>query len=310
MQIINFQNSFIQFCADFAEGCSIYNNVRLPIKYSSDVNFLLVIDDITEEEAGNIGFLWSNKQLAPDADIADEDIIANRNHLRTELAANKFLYAVHACYIPNAFSGSDYEPAIGDCIFLTMYNSDTDKVICQASLIFEYQTETCFTQVVRYRCEENAFEFNYEEINTYIESLEANTSGKFFNSIRLPITINSPVPIRTKNGFRDSAGAYRTLAANFEKEWKCSTDFMNDFLHTRLLIALEHDFLFLFEEPVSTGGSVTCENADYSDYAFYHDEADDYNIPWEFETPGINFGLSPASFKLKQDPFYAQNACC
>lgn len=306
MDIINFDNSFIQFCADQEEGCSDFYNARLPIRYSSDVNFMLIIDDSTDTETDDMSFVYTERNVEPADTLAASDIITTISHEKTELEAGKFLFMTINCYTPTAFSGSAYAPDAGDCLYLVLIATSTGRVICKASVVFTYITNSCFTNVVRYRCADNAYDFYYEEANTYLATIGTNV---FYNTVRLYLTIDKPLPMRNKKGFRLSDGAFLTLAADFRKEYSANTDYMNDFLHTRLLIALEHDYLYIFEMPIATGGEVTCANVDYSDYEYHHPEDDDYEIDWQ-DKPGTNLGVAPATFKLLKTPFYAQNTNC
>lgn len=306
MDIINFEHSFIQFCADPEEGCSDFNNARLPIKYSSDVNFMVIIDNTTDIETNDLAFVLTERDVEVADILAASDIITTLPFDKSLISTGKYLMFTSNCYLPTSISGSAFAPEVGDCIFLALIVSSANRVICKASVVFEYITDTCFTHIVRYRCDDDAYDFEYEAANTY---LAGTTGKKFFNTIRMKITIDKPMPQRNKKGFRLSDGSMLTLAADFKKEYSVNTDYFTDFLHTRLLIALEHDYLYLFEEPVATGGSVTCANADYSDYEYHHPEDDDYDIDWQ-DKPGTNLGVAPAKFKLFKTPFYAQNTNC
>jgi hypothetical protein len=187
----------------------------------------------------------------------------------------------------------------GECVRLVICVDSTKVIVAIADPVFYYEPDTCWTKRISYRCPDNSFGFFYEEADAKL--ILSNASYRYYNRIRLPITLQNPTPQTARTGFRKSDGSFLTLASTKDKQWDVDTDYFDDHTHTCLDAAIDHDLVYITDDQV-----VGC---DYSDYEFHHPEGDNYTIDWQ-DQPGNHLGVAKASFKLKTTPYYSENNNC
>lgn len=218
-------------------------------------------------------------------DYSDGEDIADA--IRSVISDNvTVLVAVNDNYISitiHSLSGDTYGNLT---LGATVYTADVvtgqdDLVAC--STCFTYKSDPCFTTVLKYRNDENAFGFNYE------------TNEDFYNKVRVPLYLDSPQPLTNKNVYRYSSGEYKTLSAVFEKELLGHVGYCDEHRHFAIAIALKHDNLQMAQD-------------DDDEFTTYSVE-DAYEIAW-LNKPGTNPDSAPASFKAKESPFYQVNSNC
>ena len=149
----------------------------------------------------------------------------------------------------------------------------------------------CFTSLIKYRCNENSFGFAY-----YALSGGSNVLASFYNQVRLPIFIHNPQTKSDKEVYRRSDGNYVKLKAWMEKQHEMETDWLPDFWHDCLHVAIEHDDFEIYNDV----------SAAWVQYSF---KDGDYEREWKNE-PGINLNNCKATFKLNEMPFNNFNTNC
>ncbi len=298
-EIINLPNSFIRWCDSRRPGsCEDYNGVVLPYKTYTDYGFMLEIDDTTTVYLDTLVFLFITGTYAEGAIVDAGDVVGFRTLQYAVISGTNYAaWSVDSICNPSDVGTPPTmsSPAEGECVSLVLAIESTREIVCQSLQKFVYKSDTCWTNLVRYRCADNSYGFFYEEADAVV------ANHLYFNSIRLPITLHSPTPATEKMGFRKSDGSYVTLAATKEKIWSVDTDWFDDHLHQCLDAAIDHDKLYIKDTVAS--------DCDYDDYEFFHPEGDAYDIDWQ-EQPGQHLGIAKASFKLKTNPYYSQTSNC
>lgn len=261
-------------------------------------NCRLAVSSYTPTQSDIIGFLnqfysqygtWSADTshsgcLTAQGDISQSDInipgaTVSKNCITTPGSPfNIYAGSVNLNSIP------DTGLSAGDCITLSFSNGTNTYV----SNCFSYNPDTCFTSLIRYQCNENAFGFYYTDMN--------GASLNYYNQVRLPFFLNK-VQTKTKTAaYRKSTGEYIKLSAVLQQEYEVEVGWMTDGWHTCLAVALEHDTFQVWNE-----------NTSYWD-TYMLDEGD-YQVDWKNE-PGINLSTAPAKFRLKAMPFNYVNSNC
>lgn len=218
-------------------------------------------------------------------DYSDGDDIADA--IRTATDDNvTVLVAVNSNFISitiHSLSGDTYgNLTLGATVYTATVAANTDSLVA-CSNCFVYKSDTCFTTVLKYRNNENAFGFNYE--------LEED----FYNKVRVGMYLDRPQPITNKNVFRYSDGSYKMLSAVFEKQYEGHVDYYDEQRHFAIAIAMKHDELFMAQNDDTEFTGYSCEDA--------------YEIGW-LNRPGLNVDSAPATFKVKETPFYEENSNC
>lgn len=174
--------------------------------------------------------------------------------------------------------GSGDIVAIGECYCYCI--TDENNNIIAKSNNFKRTGKACFYALVRYRNNENNFNFEYEPDSTDI-----------YNRLTLPFFLSKSQPKLQKKIYRKSNGKNLILSAVLDKQLELLTDWMPEFFHDRLTIAMIHDVFEVFENNSTWTGYVIDE---------------DYQIEWD-ENP-IDRGQGKA--KLKKQLYYITNDSC
>lgn len=113
----------------------------------------------------------------------------------------------------------------------------------------------------------------------------------FSNRIRLPLYAKTPQFPTEANRFRLSNGESKTLSVTIRKNYNLVTDYMNQTMHQRLVIALNHDTVSI--EGDRYVGGVTVDG--------------EYEIAWpDF----LDYPLGQAAVKIQVTPFNYTNDNC
>lgn len=288
-EIENFENSFIRFAVD-EETCFDYNEVRLPIKNANDIACMVKMTATTEGYVTGLRFYiirgsYTVGALVPAASIVMEVVTFGSS----DLGGGEFLLYTHddTCEA-DPLSGSKYPPTEGECLRLAILTLGYKEMVAIADQEFYYKSDTCFTNLVIYKCNDDSFGFLYE------------TAGaNFYNSIRLPIALINPRPATEKSGFRKSDGRFLTLSANKAKQWDCEIDVLTDHQHQCLDAAIDHDVFYISENLV--------DDCEYTEY--YREPDDKYDIDWN-DGEGTYDGIAKAKVVLHTNPYYSTNNNC
>ncbi len=306
--IVNLPNSFIQFrTTGRTSTCNDYDGVRLPIYRRNDIGFMLRVNSTSTAYLDSLSYMLIIGDYAVGDTVSNSDIIVELYKFRALISGTDYVALCHSgasndCVDNCLGEGCGLAVATADpgqCIHLVMLVTTTKEIVAIADPIFYYEPDLCWTKVVKYRCADNAYGFFYEEADTATNA--AYSGDDYYNVIRLPITLQNPIPATQKTGFRKSDGEFLTLSAVKEKVWSVETDYLDDHLHTCLDAAIDHDELYVYDDQIA--------GCDYSDYEFFHPEDDQYNIDWQ-DKPGQHLGVAKASFKLKSNPYYSTNNNC
>lgn len=111
-----------------------------------------------------------------------------------------------------------------------------------------------YTSVIKYRCNEPVFGFDYGKRNE-------------FNAIRLPIHLHRPQFPQSDKIYQKSNGERKVLFSKVDKEYELETDYMPVEWHEKLIVALSHDEIWINEERLTKTGEYTIdyENEEFTD---------------------------------------------
>ncbi len=293
--ITNFPNSFIQVCTEEEESCNDYDGVVLPIHYVGDIAFAFLTSAVDLTDATDLTFAISRESFAAATTynpLGSYNVVGSIGG--STAAYDALFLKVVSDDLCLELDLATLDVVDGECLYLVMYKLSTGEVVCTLPQKFNYKTDLCFTEVVKYRCADDAYGFPYSDLDTMF-------GASYYNVIRLNLDITSPKPLTKKKGFRKSDGAYLTLAATKEKQWDVMTDWYTDHIHQCLDVAIDHDTVYIFQDAPAACSFTASE--------MYHPEDDKYDIDWQ-EKPGQHLGIAQAKFKMNTDPYYSQNSNC
>jgi len=178
-----------------------------------------------------------------------------------------------------SFAVSDYVNE-GECFrYCVLYDGGINPAsITACSQLFVVDSSDCYRTTLKYYGDDNQFDFVYRN-NTY-------------NLVRLPMYLRKPVFPTEEKVFKKSDGTYKRQWAMVEKEWDVVTDYLPEWMHEMLIIALKHDNV----EVTSPDAGLTSETLT---------QLGSYDIQWQ-EKEDI---YAPAGFKLRQ-PVVGMNRSC
>lgn len=178
----------------------------------------------------------------------------------------------------------------GDCFQIGLIVGDVDITYFLSNQCFKKITDKCLTTKVKYINNEDAFGFYYRSFGT-VPFISLTT-----NTIRLPIYLKEPTVNSNKNIYVKSDGTRKLLSARLSKSYKGFIDSVTEEVHQKLVVALNHDAVYLYPEdyPGVDGIQVTFE--------------DEYNN--EFPTIMQNVNVWPADFTIFETPFNNFNSNC
>lgn len=250
------------------------------------LNFIGVVNSVTDI----LGLLNANPffhSLGHWQTDLDENIILKTNTSIPIITPNMHIESVEQTYdLP---------------LILDYWTSDALGAItntaCNPLQCFIYTPESCYSTVIKYRCNENAFGFDYNNSDNP-DTGGSNELLPFYNQVRLPFFLKNPQILTKKKVYRKSDGNYIKMSARMEKELSGEVEWITEDWHTKLAIALEHDEVWMWNEDTIMWEKVI------------FDESENYEIDWSNNTRGTNLGIAPASFKVKKMPFNQFNSNC
>lgn len=138
--------------------------------------------------------------------------------------------------------------AIDECFKYCILDDAKNVIAC--SNVFKRIFEDCYTTVVEYWNDENAFGFKYP-------------TSLITNLIRLPFYPHGPQFPVTEKFYKESSGIYRRVSTEVEEEYNTEVDKTPIWFHRMLAIALKHDNVLFsssrigfFRESISQQGSL------------------------------------------------------
>lgn len=295
--ITNPTNSFVRFNEiEPTPQCGREIGICLPVYAQTDVRFQMII---------NVGKNESLNLYARIVSQCSEPVPNNYNGFYSGTFTKYLLsssnhYGDTYLVVLNLLGETELEAIeCGECFYIQLVRRTTQIIgendidiysAVGCSNCFYRICDPCFTSVISYRCDEDAFGFDY-----YHVSGGGNVLAGFYNKIRLPFYLKEPQFPKKKNVFIKSDGARKTLSSRIEKEYNAFTDYMTEQWHERLVIALEHDTVLIEspDAPVSPALQFTCES--------------NYDIEWQ---RFLNYPTAPAKFKVKLTPYNNYNSNC
>ena len=272
VQSVGPKNSFVSFRDDFHvtnSGCVNEPTVCYPIRNGKDLRFqMFVLDDILQRE--------------PDIQVftkkGNDFILVNNFDIEVTQYPN---YNVVNLSFENSNLAAFYND--GDC-FTLMVRIDVEGLVndYNSRECFTKIADTCFTmRVTYYNVNEDAFGFHY--------------FGNFQNRIRLPIYLRNPIINTEQEVYLRSNGTRQKLFARLSRQYQAITDVMDERMHECLVVAMNHDKVFLSESGfASETFEVTFEN--------------EYNN--QFPSMMLPVSQWPADFIVYETPFDELNTNC
>jgi len=132
--------------------------------------------------------------------------------------------------------------------------------------------DECYTSVITYGNNDNAFDFNYE--------------NSWSNTIRLFMYLHSPLPVEEEKSYAKSNGSTKKLMHRIWTDYKVKTDYFTDDMHMQLTIATAHDTVSIYDvySRIINKEFVRTEK---------------FDIAWmEEQSPGINVAQATTTLRL------------
>lgn len=97
----------------------------------------------------------------------------------------------------------------------------------------------CYLSVLGYYSNEDGMTFRYQKDN-------GNPINELINKIELPLYLKNMQPVIESGSYMRSDGSRKKLFSRIYKEWELETDYMPQVWHDKLNIALQHDYVNLW----------------------------------------------------------------
>jgi hypothetical protein len=265
----------------------------LPVALASDLAFQFFVDFDTETDANAAEaadpatlqlILLSGSDNTPTTFFTNKLIdysLANYFFDKYRLSATSILYTWKNG-LPGFDTGITGQPKHVDCeecFQLIVVGSVGNTAIALFSNDFVRVCDTEYTSVLKYRCNENSYQFNYCE------------DEQFFNSVRLPLHLLKPQYEDDEVLNNLSNGETDILKSVTRQTFEGGTDWLNKYMHERIKIALSHDVVNIAGEEYSGG---IRKNGNYE-------------IEWQDVK---RLRDAPASFKVYTTPYLVRNSNC
>lgn len=275
--LFDLQNSFVRFNEqEFItdNDCGIVVDTCLPICEARDIRFQFQLNtndyDDAEEIETNIVVRRVTSSGSTNIPIISKQV----------LSQSGTIYLVEI-----SFFGSTILSGLndGDCFQIQLifpreeppaYLSITSKTC------FKYSVDKCFTSRIAYKNNEDAFGFFYV--------------GNLINEIRLPMYATSPAFDIEQQTYVRSNGIRTKVFARLAKKYKFVTDFLPEEIHQKLVVALNHDTVYITVSENQYLLQCTFEN--------------EYNQDFPSIMQGMN--VWPADFQVYETPFNEINNNC
>lgn len=112
-----------------------------------------------------------------------------------------------------------------DCFKYCILDENKNNLACSNDF---KKDDECFATTLKYSNKENSNDFVYptEDIT---------------NAIRLPLFLHSANYPTEEKIYKQADGTYRRVSSQIEKEYEGSTDYLPEWMHDKIIIALKHD---------------------------------------------------------------------
>ena len=134
-----------------------------------------------------------------------------------------------------------------DCFRIALIGKN--GVIAESNTFVKLKNDK-FTSQLRYRCDENQFNFVY-------------CPPFIFNSVRLPFYLKNPQFPQNQTVYIEKSGRRRVTSATIGKEYQLETDYLPEWTHEKIVISLSHDVIFIDGKFLTKSGDY---NIDWGNY--------------------------------------------
>lgn len=294
--LINNDNSFIQWHdfpevenTDTCQPCdetNISDELSLPLFDITDIAFQIRFENTDEDFVSNVSLGLFVGCTPPNNPVTDADFIATFSMQYAENTDGSWQVAfsgvneIDLCNLVDQNTG----------LIFVLFNSGLDQYITHSKQVFYSTCNVEFTRRVKYRCNENAFGFNYvDDLNL--------PNGDFYNMVRIPINVHSPQYPKKSRGYLKGDGSYIKTFGYIAKEFTVDTDLRTALFHQAMAAALESDYFAIYDDGLRV----------YQQKA--HTEDNSYDIEYK-NVPGFFADLGYGSFKFRSTPFNHINTNC
>ena len=253
--------SFFTFSNQPEWNCVEDVSEALPIQSFSDLNFQY----FTDNDTFNHEVVYQRLFIIPcDCDtLKFEPPADGTQQAEFRFTGNQTTYSGQYDNIltVTGFAGNNIDSYynFGDCfqfclvqvLYFISDNTIAEQNTIACSNTFVYTSSDCFTSLVSYRNNEDSMSFDYETYNT------------FKNKVRLPLYLTRPQLPSDKEDYRKSDLTYQNLSEVVRKEFILKTDYLSDYLHEKIKIALASDDLIIDNENARVNDNFLSRN-DYS----------------------------------------------
>ncbi len=163
-----------------------------------------------------------------------------------------------------------------ECFELAVTVSIGDTTITRVSSCFVRSCDSCYTSVLEYSGDQDDFGFRY-------------CNGEAVNRVRLPFYFRHPILSTDRAIYNRSNGTIKTTRSTTSKEYSALTNNLPEYVHEKLVVALNHDTTMIVGDRYSGGFQVSGE----------------YAINWV-----ENLCTATASFKALVSPYLVKNNNC
>ena len=134
-----------------------------------------------------------------------------------------------------------------DCFKMALIGNN--GVIAESNTFVKVKNKR-YTSQLKYRCDENQFDFIY-------------CPRFLINSVRLPFYLKNPQFPQNQTVYIEKNGRRRVTSATIGKEYTLETDYINENLHRKMVIALSHDIVYIDGKLLTKSGDY---NIDWNNY--------------------------------------------
>ena len=267
--------SFVQLFEQYNDSCGAFEQFALPVYDLKDLEFqMTALVDGTDKTT----FLAAHVNAGITIDCVTPGILV-QNWIGTWTQTETGAGVAPDTWVGNfkwntntLFTGL----SIGQCFNIVFYKqSDGLPVTDCTYTTFQKIQADCFTSVIEYRNNSNAFYFDY-------------SSSLFFNRVRLPFYLHSPTFDEERQDYKKSDGSTKQLMFRIWKDYKVKTDyFLQDWLE-KFQVATTHDGIYITD---------TYNNFDTKRVL----RIDKIDFSWiEDEKPFVNIAQAKTTFRIAE----------
>jgi hypothetical protein len=222
--------------------------VSLPFSLPNDLKFQLLIETNTIAEAdavmaeaiSNFNLLLVKGGPSVDAATIQANTLLNYSTMNKHFDRYRIGLMAVLLYWPHGLATYDTHVDCESCFKMAADITIATQQIIAPTNTFYRSCDTCFSSVLEYTCDENAYGFNYCEADMP-------------NRVRLPLVVTKPQFQDEESIYTRSDGSIKILKSVTKEEFEGKVDYLNKDFHERIKVALSHDNVSM-ESDHYTGG--------------------------------------------------------